>query len=105
MGRVSPIDELYGTAKSSQIRPALADVRKVGALLEFALAAIHESTSGFDKQIKGFAMSDTICTAIETRTSAAVCIKCGRDYQNLNTRGLSPAKEGAGYAGRNDLYP
>jgi uncharacterized FAD-dependent dehydrogenase len=44
-------------------------------------------------------MNDAILTGIETRTSSPICIKRGRDYQNLNTKGLYPAGEGAGYAG------
>jgi uncharacterized FAD-dependent dehydrogenase len=36
---------------------------------------------------------------VETRTSAPVRTTRGADYQSLNTRGLYPAGEGAGYAG------
>ena len=38
-------------------------------------------------------------TGVETRTSSPVRITRGRDYQSLNTAGLYPAGEGAGYAG------
>ncbi|MHB9100234.1 MAG: hypothetical protein ACYC2E_01780, partial [Sulfuricella sp.] len=38
-------------------------------------------------------------TGVETRTSSPVRIKRNDDYQSLNTRGLFPAGEGAGYAG------
>jgi hypothetical protein len=38
-------------------------------------------------------------TGVETRTSSPVNIKRGDDLQSLNTRGLFPAGEGAGYAG------
>jgi uncharacterized protein len=38
-------------------------------------------------------------TGVETRTSSPVRITRGRDLQSLNTRGLYPAGEGAGYAG------
>jgi uncharacterized protein len=69
------------------------------ALPDFANDAIREAIPVFDKQIKGFAMNDAILTGIETRTSSPICIKRGKDYQNLNTRGLYPAGEGAGYAG------
>ena len=44
-------------------------------------------------------MNDGILTAIETRTSSPVCIKRNGDLQSLNTNGLYPAGEGAGYAG------
>jgi uncharacterized FAD-dependent dehydrogenase len=36
---------------------------------------------------------------VETRTSSPIRIKRGEDFQSLNTRGLFPAGEGAGYAG------
>ena len=38
-------------------------------------------------------------TGVETRTSAPICIKRDKDYQSVNTQGLFPAGEGAGYAG------
>ena len=44
-------------------------------------------------------MSDAVLTGIETRTSSPICIRRGDDYQSINTRGLYPAGEGAGYAG------
>jgi len=38
-------------------------------------------------------------TGVETRTSSPVRITRGRDFQSMNTAGLYPAGEGAGYAG------
>ncbi len=70
-----------------------------GILPEFAIAAIREAIPAFEKKIKGFAMSDAILTGVETRTSSPICIKRGTDFQSINTRGLYPAGEGAGYAG------
>jgi len=69
------------------------------ALPAFAVAAIREAIPVFDKQIKGFAMADALLTGVETRTSSPICIKRGKAYQSLNTIGLYPAGEGAGYAG------
>jgi uncharacterized FAD-dependent dehydrogenase len=69
------------------------------ALPPFAVAAIREAIPAFDRKIKGFAMNDALLTGVETRTSSPICIRRGRDYQSLNTRGLFPAGEGAGYAG------
>ena len=40
-----------------------------------------------------------VLTGVETRTSSPVRITRGDDFQSLNTRGLYPAGEGAGYAG------
>ena len=69
------------------------------ALPDYAIAAIREALPVFDRQIKGFAMHDAVLTGVETRTSAPIRIKRGENYQSLNTAGLYPAGEGAGYAG------
>jgi len=68
-------------------------------LPEYAIDAIREALPAFERQIKGFAMHDAVLTGVETRTSSPVRIRRGEDYQSLNTRGLYPAGEGAGYAG------
>jgi len=69
------------------------------ALPDYAIAAIREALPAFDKQIKGFAMADAVLTGVETRTSSPVRIKRNETFQSLNTNGLYPAGEGAGYAG------
>jgi hypothetical protein len=69
------------------------------ALPDYAIEAIREAIPAFEKQIKGFSMHDAVLTGVETRTSSPVRIKRNDDYQSLNTRGLFPAGEGAGYAG------
>jgi len=69
------------------------------ALPDYAVAAIREAFPSFDSKIKGFAMNDAVLTGVETRTSAPIRIKRGENYQSLNTAGLYPAGEGAGYAG------
>ncbi|MGZ8135949.1 MAG: NAD(P)/FAD-dependent oxidoreductase [Methylococcaceae bacterium] len=69
------------------------------ALPDYAIAAIREALPAFDKKIKGFAMHDAILTAVETRTSSPIRIKRNESYQSINTQGLYPAGEGAGYAG------
>jgi len=69
------------------------------ALPDYAIAAIREALPAFDKQIKGFAMNDAVLTGVETRTSSPVRIRRGDNFQSMNTLGLYPAGEGAGYAG------
>jgi hypothetical protein len=69
------------------------------ALPDYVIAAMREAIPAFDKQIRGFAMHDAVLTGVETRTSSPIRIKRKDDYQSLNTRGLYPAGEGAGYAG------
>ena len=50
-------------------------------------------------KIRGFAMPDAVLTGIETRTSSPIRITRGEKLESLNTKGLYPAGEGAGYAG------
>ncbi len=69
------------------------------ALPDYAIAAIREALPAFDKKIKGFAMHDALLTGVETRTSSPIRIKRNAQYQSINTQGLYPAGEGAGYAG------
>jgi uncharacterized protein len=68
-------------------------------LPDYAIAAIREAIPAFDRQIKGFALGDAVLTGVETRTSAPVRIPRDASWQSLNTAGLFPAGEGAGYAG------
>jgi uncharacterized FAD-dependent dehydrogenase len=70
-----------------------------GALPDYAIAAIREALPMFDKKVKGFAMYDALLTGVETRTSSPIRIKRNEQFQSLNTIGLYPAGEGAGYAG------
>ena len=69
------------------------------SLPRYAVDAIREALPAFDKQLKGFAMHDALLTGVETRTSSPLRITRGADGHSLNTRGLFPAGEGAGYAG------
>ncbi|NYE28703.1 hypothetical protein HDE78_001659 [Rhodanobacter sp. K2T2] len=69
------------------------------ALPAYAIEAIREALPAFDRQIRGFALHDAVLTGVETRTSSPVRIKRDDSFQSLNTRGLYPAGEGAGYAG------
>lgn len=70
------------------------------ALPEYAITAIREAIPQFAKQIKGFDLADGILTGVETRTSSPIRIKRNDDdLQSINTKGLYPTGEGAGYAG------
>jgi uncharacterized FAD-dependent dehydrogenase len=69
------------------------------ALPDYAVQAIREALPAFDKQLRGFARHDAVLTGVETRTSSPIRIKRDERLQSLNTRGLYPAGEGAGYAG------
>jgi uncharacterized protein len=68
-------------------------------LPRFAIEAMREALPAFDRQIKGYAMADAVMTGVETRTSAPIRIRRDDRGHSVNTRGLYPAGEGAGYAG------
>ncbi len=98
-------DFLKGKASTqlSDVAPSYQPGIKLGdlsqALPEFAISALREAIPAFNKKIKGFAMDEAILTGVETRTSSPICIKRDGQLQSLNTKGLYPAGEGAGYAG------
>jgi len=66
---------------------------------DYAADAIREAIPAFDRKIKGYAMKDALLTGVETRTSSPIRIKRNAEYESINTGGLYPAGEGAGYAG------
>jgi uncharacterized FAD-dependent dehydrogenase len=81
-------------------KPAVHLTDLATALPEYAITAMREAFPAFDKQIKGYYQEDALLTGVETRTSSPIRIKRNDDdLQSLNTRGLFPAGEGAGYAG------
>jgi hypothetical protein len=80
-------------------KPGVTPTDLSSCLPEFAITAIREALSAFGRQIKGFDMDDAVLTGVETRTSSPIRIGRGDDFQSLNTRGLFPAGEGAGFAG------
>ncbi len=65
----------------------------------YVVEALREALPAFDKQIRGFAMDDALMTGVETRTSSPVRVTRDERFESLNTRGLYPGGEGAGYAG------
>ena len=70
------------------------------ALPAYAITAMREALPVFGRQIRGFDRHDAVLTGIESRTSSPVRItRDNHSLQSLNTRGLYPAGEGAGYAG------
>ena len=69
------------------------------ALPAYAIEAMREALPVFGRKIAGYDMADAVLTGVETRTSAPLRITRGVNFQSLNTRGLYPAGEGAGYAG------
>ena len=70
------------------------------ALPEFAISAIREAIPAFARQVRGYDLADGLLTGVETRTSSPIRIKRDDEtLQSINTKGLYPCGEGAGYAG------
>ncbi len=80
-------------------KPGVTPTDLSACLPDYAIAAIREAIPAFDRQIRGFAMEDAVLTGVETRTSSPLRITRGADFQSVNTPGLYPAGEGAGFAG------
>jgi hypothetical protein len=80
-------------------RPGVLPADLAACLPEFAVAAMREALRAFDADIPGFAMRDAVLTGVETRTSSPVRIPRDAAGHSVNTPGLFPAGEGAGYAG------
>ncbi|HEY2835913.1 MAG TPA: NAD(P)/FAD-dependent oxidoreductase [Rhizomicrobium sp.] len=80
-------------------RPSVTPTDLSTCLPDYAIAAMREALTAFGRQIKGFDMADAVLTGVETRTSSPVRVPRGPDFQSINTKGLYPGGEGAGYAG------
>ena len=80
-------------------KPGVRPTDLAACLPDYAIEAMREALPAFDRRIKGFAMADAVLTGVETRTSSPLRVTRDRTFQSLNTKGLYPAGEGAGYAG------
>ena len=80
-------------------KPGVTMTDLAACLPDFAVAAMREALPVFGRQIAGYDHPDVLLTGVETRTSSPIRITRGDDFQSLNTAGLYPAGEGAGYAG------
>ncbi len=94
-GRASA--ELQAVDPSFQPAVKLTDLSPL--LPDFANDALREAIVAFGRKIAGFDRPDAVLTAIETRTSSPIRITRDDSLQSINTKGLYPAGEGAGYAG------
>jgi uncharacterized FAD-dependent dehydrogenase len=68
-------------------------------LPDYAINALREALPVFGRKIPGYDHPDAMLTGVETRTSSPIRIRRSSDFQSVNTLGLYPAGEGAGYAG------
>ncbi len=80
-------------------RPGVHPTDLASCLPEFAIAAIREALPVFGRKIPGYDHPDAVLTGVETRTSSPIRIRRDAAFESINTLGLYPAGEGAGYAG------
>ncbi|MCP9928153.1 NAD(P)/FAD-dependent oxidoreductase [Cyanobium sp. CH-040] len=85
---------------SPSYQPGVVFTDLSACLPTFVVAAIREALPQFERRIPGFCRADAVLTGVETRTSSPVRLPRDDDsLESLNTPGLFPAGEGAGYAG------
>jgi uncharacterized FAD-dependent dehydrogenase len=80
-------------------RPGVTPTDLAVCLPDFVLQAMREALPAFARQLPGFDRADAVLTGVETRTSSPLRIRRDGSFQSINTAGLFPAGEGAGYAG------
>ena len=68
-------------------------------LPDYVCQSLRYGLRSFDRKVKGYAMTEAILSAAETRTSAPVRILRGEDLCAVGNPGIYPCGEGAGYAG------
>lgn len=66
---------------------------------DFITDSLKDGIKEMDKKIKGFANTDAILTAPETRSSSPVRIVRNEAGESVSFSGIYPCGEGAGYAG------
>lgn len=65
----------------------------------YVVLTLKEAIKEFDCMITGFALPDSVLTAVETRSSSPIRVLRHEKTFQANIAGLYPAGEGAGYAG------
>ena len=92
------------TASAAMVTPSCRPGVRYGSLESclprVVLAALREALPAFERSIPGFAGDGALLTGVETRTSSP--LRMGRwaeTLESINTPGLYPGGEGAGYAG------
>ena len=94
----SPMDR--DQAVQPSYAPGVTFTSLEGCLPEPVLEAIREALPVFEQSIPGFAMAGAVMTGVETRTSSPVRLPRHKTtLESVNTPGLFPAGEGAGFAG------
>jgi uncharacterized protein len=93
-----PTRDLGGLVSSYRPGVTPSDLRE--CLPTYVADTLREAIPAIDRTLRGFAMPDGLLVAVETRSSSPLRItRDATSLQSVNTPGLYPAGEGAGYAG------
>lgn len=88
--------------KLGAVKPTCTTGVSLGEIKNVLPAAVTESIRlaicAFDKKLSGFALSDAVLTAPESRSSSPVRI-LRDEFRQSSIKGIFPCGEGAGYAG------
>ncbi|SBO42553.1 NAD(P)/FAD-dependent oxidoreductase [Cyanobium sp. NIES-981] len=96
--RCGPVAASAGVLPSYQPGVCWADLS--ACLPAPVVAALREALPAFERRIPGFTTAEALLTGVETRTSSPVRMpRHATSLESLNTPGLYPGGEGAGYAG------
>lgn len=91
-----PSQKLGSVVPTCPTGVVMGDIARI--LPEKVIRTMREALPQMDRKIRGFAMSEAVLTAPESRSSSPVRLLRDEFYQS-NVRGLYPCGEGAGYAG------
>ncbi len=81
-------------------QPGLTSVDLNRTLPEFITKRLKKAFVAFGKKMRGYYTNDAVLHAPESRTSSPVSIPRNRaTFEHIETKGLYPCGEGAGYAG------
>ena len=91
---ITNANEVIPTVKKSAVRININNV-----LPDFVVKSLTEALPLFANKISGFDNPNAVLTFPETRSSSPVRILRNEEFNSINTAGIYPVGEGAGYAG------
>ncbi|WP_341903202.1 FAD-dependent protein [Fluviicola taffensis] len=81
-------------------QPGIVSVDLNTVLPDFIAKRLRQAFVDFDRKMRGFLTNDAVLHAPESRTSSPVSVpRDNETCMSINTKGLFPCGEGAGYAG------
>jgi len=92
-------DRENGKAVAASFLPGVKAAPLQESLPAFVTEALKDGLRQFGNKMPGFVSEDAVLVGVETRTSSPVRILRDAEGQSVNTAGLYPCGEGAGYAG------